>query len=73
VTFEGVETGLRRDRSQLALALAECRLRCAVLLIDKLDRLARRSLPAWSGGGPEPGRCVACPNRRHSLETPAGD
>jgi len=39
--FEEVESGKRDDRPALEAALKECRLRGAVLVIAKLDRLAR--------------------------------
>ena len=39
--FQEVESGKRAGRSQLAAALAACRNRRSVLLIAKLDRLAR--------------------------------
>jgi DNA invertase Pin-like site-specific DNA recombinase len=39
--FQEIESGKRNDRPQIAAALAACRLRHAVLVIAKLDRLAR--------------------------------
>ncbi|EME71478.1 site-specific recombinase [Paramagnetospirillum caucaseum] len=41
--FTEVESGKKSDRQQLAAALAACRLHKAVLVIAKLDRLARNA------------------------------
>ena len=47
--FQEVESGKRADRPQFAASLAACRIRRAVLLIVKLDRLAPNARFLLSG------------------------
>jgi DNA invertase Pin-like site-specific DNA recombinase len=52
--FQEVESGKNNDRPQLAAALAACRARRAVLLVAKIDRLARNTaflLSVYEGTG----------------------
>jgi DNA invertase Pin-like site-specific DNA recombinase len=59
--FQEVESGKRKDRPQIAAALAACRAARATLLIAKLDRLARNV--AFISGLMESGvDFVACDN-----------
>jgi DNA invertase Pin-like site-specific DNA recombinase len=46
--FVEVESGRKENRPQLHAALAECRKRRAVLVIAKLDRLARNVHFIWA-------------------------
>jgi DNA invertase Pin-like site-specific DNA recombinase len=49
--FVEVESGKKADRPVLTEAIKACRLYGAKLVIAKLDRLSRNTLPAWPQRG----------------------